>query len=321
MILTIKRAALIIAVSAGISACDSAQIIGGPLEIGAALSNNLLDHGGFERGFGAWRLCSAPDTVTLKSNDTKTASSAVFGAGGCLSQIVPAQANDHMVVNCSALKSGLNWASITFGYLDEDKQPLKTVEAEIPTNSFTNVSATLRAPSNTAFAQVIVYTEEGGEIDDCVLINTQQGLPEELLINSHFEENLTGWQACSHGTVTVENTTATIDNSCLTQKFTASEGLALQLTCDGVKTGTEHAAIGLGFIDRDNQGIALREAVLSTEAGQNPTVALTAPESTAFAQTIIYTEGLVDLSSCSMKEISAEQAISDQAGFDNEAGF
>ncbi len=305
MTLTIKNAALMFAVCTGLSACDALQITGGPLEIGAAQADNLLHHGGFERGFGNWRACSDPQLVKLESNDTNTESSAVLGAGGCLYQVVSAKANDNMVVNCSASKATNNWASITFGYLDANYQPLKTVEAAIPDTSVNNVSATLQAPVDTAYAEVLVYAEDGAEIDDCVLLNTQ-GATSELLINNAFEEDLAGWQACSHGTVSAADAVATITDSCLSQKFTASEGLQLELSCDGYKTGSEHAAVALGFLDSSYQGIALSETPISTAADLMPTVTLTAPATTAFVEAMVYTQGQVDLNNCSLRRPAAE---------------
>ncbi len=301
MTLILKKAALIIAVSTGLIACNSAQITGGPLEIGAAQSNNLLDHGGFERGFGDWRACSDPQLVSLQTNDTRTEGSAILEARGCLYQTVPAQANDNMIVNCNATKSNRDdWTSLTFGYLDANYKPLDTVEEQIMGTAATNVTASLRAPADTAYAEVLIYTESGAVIEDCELINTQRGVSSELLINSHFEEELTAWQACSQGTVTADNAIATVTNSCISQKFTASEGLELQLTCDSYKTGTEHAAVVLGYLDDSFQGIELTEAPISTVEGLFPSVTLTAPADTVYVEAMVYGLGQVDINSCSL---------------------
>ena len=151
---TIKKAALLVAIGTGLTACDATQIIGGPLDIGAAQADNLLSHGGFERGFGEWRACSDPSLISQKTNETDTVSSAILEAGGCLVQTIPAAANDNMVLNCSARKETANWASLTFGYLDVNSEPLKTVEAPIPDTGFTNVTASLRAPADTC----LLYT-------------------------------------------------------------------------------------------------------------------------------------------------------------------
>lgn len=301
MTLTIKKAALIIAVSTGLIACNSAQITGGPLEIGAAQSNNLLDHGGFERGFGDWRACSDPQLVSLQTNETRTEGSAILEAGGCLYQTVPAQANDNMVVNCNASKANRDdWTSLTFGYLDANYQPLATVEEQIIGTATTNVTTSLRAPADTAYAEVLIYTESGAEVEDCELINTQRGVSSELLINSHFEEALTGWQACSQGTVTADNAVATVNNSCISQQFTASEGLELQLTCDSYKTGPEHAAVLLAYLDENFQGIELSETPISTVEGLFPSATLTAPAGTVYVEAMIYGLGQVDVNNCSL---------------------
>jgi len=303
----IKKSALLIAVSTGLAACDATQIIGGPLDIGAAQANNLLSNGGFERGFGEWRACSDPTLVTQQTNETDTVSSALLDPGGCLVQTQPAVVNDNMVLNCSARKDTNNWASVTFGYLDVNQEPLKTVETPIPDTSFSNVSASLRAPADTAFVQVLIYAEDGAEIENCELINTQEGQPFELLINSHFDEDLNGWQACSsNGSATTENGIATITNSCISQKFTAGEGRELELTCDGTKIDEEHAAIALGFLDADSQALEMVETPISIEEGLFPTVALTAPAGTHFAQVLVYTESEVNLNSCSLNFPSAE---------------
>jgi len=164
----------------------------------------------------------------------------------------------------------------------------------------------LRAPANTAFVEVLVYAEDGAEIDNCELINTQAGKPLELLLNGHFEDDLNIWQPCSQGTVTAANGTATISNSCITQDFTAPEGIELELTCDGTKTGESHSAIALGFLDADSQVIAVTETPISDQQGLFPTVALTSPAGTRFAQVLIYTEGEVILNDCSLHFPSAE---------------
>jgi len=303
---TIKKSALLIAVSTALTACDSTQIIGGPLDIGAAQEDNLLSHGGFERGFGEWQACSDPALLSLQTNDTDTESSAILDPGGCLFQTQPATVNDNMVVNCSARKETADWASLTFGYLDANHQPLKSVEAEIPDTAFTNVSASLRAPAGTAFVEVLIYSENGAEVDDCQLINTQANQPFELLFNSHFEEELNGWQSCSRGSTTTANGVATITDSCISQKFTSAEGRALELTCDGTKIGEKHAAVALGFLDSASQALDMIETPISTEEGLFPTVALTAPAGTSFAQAMVYTVGEVNLNSCSLQFQSAE---------------
>jgi len=297
----IKKGALLITVGTSLAACDALQITGGPLDIGAAQANNLLNHGGFEGGFGAWRACSDPQLVNLQSNDTHTISSAMLDAGGCLYQTQPAQANDNMAVSCSARKATANWASLTFGYLDADYQPLKSVEAPIPDANFTNVSATLRAPADTAFVEVMIYAEDGAAVDDCELINTQPNQPFELLINSYFEEGMNGWQSCNHGTAMADSGTATIDNSCISQKFTTVAGTELQLTCDGVKLDDKHAAMALGFLDDNSQPIEMRETPISTQEGLYPTIAMTAPVASTYAQVMVYSEGVANLNSCSLQ--------------------
>ena len=303
---TIKKGVLLIAAGTALAACDATQIVGGPLDIGAAQTNNLLSHGGFERGFGEWQACSDPSLLSLETNDLDTASTAILEPGGCLFQTQRATANDNMVLNCTARKESTDWASVTFGYLDSNFEPLKTVEEPIPDTIFTNVSASLRAPANTAYVEVLIYTEDGAEVDDCELINTAESQPFELLLNSHFDEDLASWQSCGQGTTAAMDGVATITNSCLSQKFTASAGLELQLTCDGTKIGDEHAAVALGFLDSDSEAIEMVETPISTEDGLFPTVALTAPAGTRFLQAMVYTVGEVNLNSCSLHFPSAE---------------
>jgi len=297
----IKKSALLIALGSGIAACDSLQITGGPIAIGAAQAGNLLGNGGFDGGFGDWRACSDPAAVTLDSNEINTEGTARLSAGGCLYQTVPAQANDQMVVSCNASKSGNAWTSLSFGYLDADYQPLGSVETPVTSNLLTEVSASLRAPTNTAFAEVLVYTEEGAVLDDCELINLSEGLPEEFLVNSFFEEGLNGWQSCENGT--------TISGSCISQKFTAYEDVQLSVTCDGVKLDEDHAAVALGYLDMDEQALEMLETPISTEANTFPTVTLTAPASTYFAQVMIYAGGEANLNSCSMKMIESNDDV------------
>lgn len=307
MILTVKKAALIIAVSTGLCACDSLQITGGPLNVGAAQAGNLLDSGGFERGFGNWRACSDPQLVSLENNEERTEGAAIIEAGGCLYQTVSAQPNDTMTVTCNISKAThTNWASVTFGYLDADYQPLDTVEAEIPNTTISAVSATLRAPAHTAYAEVLVYAQDGAEIEDCEL-TAQQGTTLEILVNNNFDEGLEGWTACAQGSATAASAMATVSNSCISQKFTASEGLELLFTCDGHKTGDEHAAVILGYLDADFQGIEVSETQISELEGLNPSVTLTAPSGTKYVEAMVYAEGQADLNSCSLKTPAATE--------------
>ena len=310
----IKKSALLLALGTSIAACDSLQITGAPINspvaIGAAQAGNLLSNGGFNSGsFGDWRACSDPAAVILDSNETNTEGTAELSAGGCLYQTVPAKANDQMVVSCKASRSGNAWTSLSFGYLDADYQPLGSVETPVTSSLLTEVSASLRAPSNTAFAEVLVYTENGAVLDDCELINLSEGLPEEFLVNSFFEEGLNGWQSCENGTTTVDNDTATITGSCISQKFTAYEGVQLSVTCDGVKLDEDYAAVALGYLDMDEQPLEMNESPLSTEANTFPTVTFTAPASTYFAQVMIYAGGEANLNSCSMKIIESNDDV------------
>ncbi len=300
----LKKSALLIAASTTLIACDALQITGGPLDldIGAAQANNLLDRGGFDGGFGAWRACSDPSTVTLSTNDINTVSSAQLSANGCIYQAVPAAPNDFMIASCSARKATNNWASMTFGYLDKDHQPLKTIEAPIPDTNFTTISARLRAPADTAYAEVLIYAEDGAVIDDCELVNMQEGAPAELLINAWFEEGLNGWQACPRGSVTVDNDVANLNESCLSQKFTAYEGAELTVSCNGVKLDDSHTALALGFLDATTQAIEMIEVPITREEGVYPSVTLTAPASTSYAQVMLYTEGEANIRSCSLTQ-------------------
>ena len=216
---TIKKGTLLVAMAIGLAGCDALQITGGPLDFGAAQSGNLLNQGNFDGGFGDWRACSDPAGVVLKTNDDNSESSAQLAAGGCIFQTVPASANDDMVVSCSARKNTNEWGSLTFGYLDANHQPLGSVESQIAGINFSDVTASLRAPTNTAFAEVMIYMQDGGELDDCELINKQAGLPEQLLVNAYFEEDLNGWTSCDTGTASVDNNVATINEGCLRQTF------------------------------------------------------------------------------------------------------
>lgn len=295
------KGALLIAIGSSLAACDALTITDDPLAVGAANTGNLLDQGGFDGSFGAWRACSDPSTVTLQSD--REDGSAELAPSGCIYQTVPAQVNDNLMISCSARKPGTEWASISFGYLDANYQSLKTVEAPITGNNFTDVSADLRAPINTAYAEVVLYAEGGAVVDDCELTNLQAGLPEELLLNGYFEEGIDGWQTCANGSATTDNSTAIIAGSCISQKFTAYEGVQLSVTCDGVKTDANHAAVALGYLDVDSQAIGMSETPLTTQANNFPTVTLTAPANTYYAQVMIYAEGEANLNSCTLKEI------------------
>ena len=80
----------------------------------------------------------------------------------------------------------------------------------------------------------------------------------------------------------------------------------LQLTCDGVKAGEEHAAVALGYLDIADQPIATVEAPLSTEAGTNPSVTLTGPATAFYAQAMIYATGEASVDSCSMQMVEPD---------------
>jgi len=298
---TIKRATLLAAIATGISACDSLKITGEPLNLGAAQDGvqNLLNHGDFDGGFGDWRACSDPSFVTLSTDDANTISTAQLDANGCIYQAVPAKANDNMMFTCSARKSTNKWASISFGYLDENYQPLKTVEEQIPGNNFSDVTASLRAPANTAFAEVLIYTEDGAAVDNCELINTEAGAPAELISNPLFEEGLDGWQTCSRGSVSVANDSATLNSSCISQKFTAHEGLELSATCNANGDGNTHSALALGYLDENFQSLAMDEIPLDNNNGYT-SINLVAPPATRYAQVMVYTEGTANVTGCSM---------------------
>ncbi len=299
----IKKGALLVAVSTTLIGCDALEITGGPLDLGAAQANNLLDRGGFEDGFGAWRACGDPTLVSLQSNNTNTVTSAKIDPGGCLYQSVPAQANDYMIASCSARKSTTNWASMTFAYLDADYQPLKMVETALPDTNFTVVSAQLRAPTDTAFAEVLVYAEDGAVIDDCELVNTQAGMPTEYLLNSWFEDSLNGWQTCATGSVTVSDDVATIDDSCISQKFTSPEDIEFAFSCDGATADNQHAGIVIGYLDGSNQPIGTVEAALPDAQGVQPRLTLAAPSSTAYVQVMVYAEGQANVNNCSLTTV------------------
>ena len=311
MTLTAKfnKGLIVIAASTTLAACDSLVIIGdstgSSLDIGAAQSLNLLDQGAFDGDFGDWQACSDPTAVKLNTASDGTQSGALLSAGGCIFQSVPASANDNMVVTCSARKSTNDWASVTFGFLDENFQPLNKVETPIPTGSnLTNLTAALNAPIDTAFAEVILFAEDGAIIDNCQLVNASEGAPTELLLNPYFEEELNGWHNCSGGIATVDDDTATLLDGCIRQQFTAVEGNELTLSCDGYRTGdSDWAAVALGFLDADLIPVEVSETGIPAEQGTFPTVTLTAPATTGFAEVIVYSQGEAHLNNCSLIQI------------------
>ena len=305
----INKGLIVIAASTTLAACDGLVITGGSsgnaLNIGAAQSLNLLDQGGFEGDFGAWRACSDPTAVTLNTAADGSQNGALLSAGGCIFQSVPASVNDNMVVTCSASKSNNEWASVTFGFLDENFQPLTKVETPIPTGSNpTNLTAKLNAPIDTAFAEVVLFAEDEAVIENCQLVNTSQGAPTELLLNPYFEEELNAWQICSGGTVNVEDDVANLMDGCIRQQFTAVEGNELTLSCDGYRTQeSSWAAVALGFLDSNLIPVEVNEAAIPPEQGTFPSVTLTAPATTAFAEVIVFSQGEAHLNSCSLIQI------------------
>jgi len=286
-----------------LSACDAVQLVNPP-QMGAAIEGNLLTQGSFDDSFGTWTSCGDPALINRIENEQQGTAVAQLQPNACMYQMVSAQENDNMQVSCEARKTDgqvNSWTSMTFGYLDENFDPLKTVEKQIASGNFDRVSAALRAPVDARYAEVLIYTESGAEIDDCEIVNTQAGLPAEILQNPYFEEGIEGWAQCSGGTVDVDNNVATVTGTCIQQKFNATAGLNLTMSCDAVKLDNiGYAAIAVGFLDSNDQPLGTEEVPLTVFSTVAPSISATAPAGASFAQVIVYSQNSTEVKSCSL---------------------
>jgi len=286
-----------------LSACDAVQLIEAP-QTAAAVEANLLTQGTFDDSFGNWVSCGDPTLIDRVENELTGTAIAKLQPNGCMYQMVSARENDQMLVSCQARKTDgqvNSWTSMTFGYLDENFEPLKTVEKRIANSNFDRVSATLRAPVNASFAEVLFYTESGAEIDDCEIVNTRAGTPTEILQNPYFEEGTDGWAQCNGGSVDVTNNVATVTGTCIQQKFNASAGLSLTMSCDAIKLdNVSYATLALGFLDANNQPLTVEEVPLTVFSTVTPSVSAIAPAGTSFAQVMVYSQNSAEVKSCSL---------------------
>ena len=135
-----------------------------------APSANLLANGGFENNLTAWSSCGAT-TLPGVSTDADTGSSALtVNNSGCMYQEFTIEPGTTYSMDCRAKSEDpLFYTSVSLTLLDSNYAALENVELPVETPAFANVTAQLTAPANSRFGSVVLYSDDVGTFDNCVV--------------------------------------------------------------------------------------------------------------------------------------------------------
>lgn len=132
--------------------------------------DNLLTNGDFENNLNSWSSCAASSLVNI-SNDADGGASAVsVREGGCLYQEFLIQPGSTYSMDCRAKsQTAQRYTSMSLTLMNQNYSAVENTEISVETSAFSNFTAQLTAPANGRYGAVVVYSEDVGTFDNCVV--------------------------------------------------------------------------------------------------------------------------------------------------------
>lgn len=151
----------------------------------ASCPGNLVTNGGFEADFNNWSVNGYSDAQLTIANDANSGAKAALlqGAGGVfISQPIAALGGaTYEVSGFGKTTNGGIFSAFGLNFYDQGGNRLDRTFAQVTAANYTETSAAIQAPVNTAFAEVYLYTDGGLDFfadDVCV---TRSGGPTPTL--------------------------------------------------------------------------------------------------------------------------------------------
>ncbi len=275
---------------------------------------NLLANADFEQGTSDWLSCS--DNPVLEISNNSFAGTNALQLEGCTYTEFPVTAGERYDISCAANGNGAGYASITFAFNDDDFVQQGSQELPVTTSDYQTYGTNMLAPPTSTTAALVFYAENGNALFDDCKVNISGDEPAEpveptdptdptdpsepegnLIINSTFEQNQSGWFQCS--------TTSTIARSgdaasgaqalavqgCAFSEFAVNAGQTYRLYCDAKANGSDYASITLSYSDTNYNPLASQEIPLVSAGYQLYTLELNAPPNSIHGALDLYAEG------------------------------
>ncbi|MBX2883483.1 MAG: carbohydrate binding domain-containing protein [Granulosicoccus sp.] len=284
---------------------------------------NLLANGDFESGKAGWFDCGNDANTTVADSSVQGSTSGLrINNGGCLYQEVTATAGDSYTLSCQAERSGANWTIMELSYLDADYNSIQTEIQQINADgSFSAYQLSGTAPSNTAYALTLLYSEDDTIFDNCVLVAGISTEPEpepspgpanpsgtNLLSNAEFESGLTNWNSCASAElVSVSDDSQSgaqalniTGSGCLYQEFPITPGNAYAMSCQAKYTGALYTSITLALMDENYTALQTTEVPVNSTNYGTYNATLTAPTGSRTGTVVMYSEEPGQFDSCTV---------------------
>jgi len=210
--------------------------------------------------------------------------------------------------------------------LDASYTELASESSVVTAADYTAYGNMVQAPANAAFAAVTLYSEGPTYFDSCVVsadsvnpvappITPPVSPPvvplANLLTNSEFTDQKTGWYDCaSEQLTTIEADAQTngnvlkVENSgCIYQEFPVVAGKQYKLQCSAKSEGTQYSSISIQMADATYSQLDSKVSVVAPGQFQTYTSTLTAPATSATSAVTVYSEDITRVASCYVEEI------------------
>ncbi len=148
---------------------DSLTVPGVQPQPNPALTN-LLANGNFESNLNSWNSCATSSLLAV-SGDADTGNSAIsVDNGGCAYQEFAVEPGNTYSMSCRAKSEADQlYTSVSLTLMDSNYAAIENAEVAVTTTTFGDYSAELIAPVNSRFGSVVVYSEDVGVFDNCVV--------------------------------------------------------------------------------------------------------------------------------------------------------
>ena len=283
-------------------------------------NGNIFDNGGFETSLTGWNAC---DPAAMQpSNDAYEGNTALkLNAGHCFYRSAEVTAGQDLVLSCYAkLLSGSAWTGMGMGFSDANRTEISQAPvAVISGTSYARFDSMATAPANATYVSMWFYTDNPVVVDNCTLmLEVAPPEPEptsgNLLNNSGFFyvdpdqpsipfEWLVGCGGTAGRTpnnnIGIPITAYLKDGACLDQSLNANDISALKsndftFACKVNNTGS-YASMSI-FLD----GVAESKVIQPTQGFLTVELTRTAPAQLSNGFVSLYSEGTLNVESCSL---------------------
>lgn len=281
-----------------------------PQTLAPPQGENQVSNSDFEQNLAGWQNCSG-NPVFQSSASSASGSSAAL-VEGCVFTEFRVQPGETYHLSCAANPLASPFSSITLGFNDNDFQSLASQEIEVDQPGYNTYSRQVTAPDLAQWAALVLYAETGGSLFDRCEVLAGSAAPEppsvvspqpieapanNLIANSAFEQDLSGWDSCAANTTIAASTAANSGqqalslNGCAFTEFAVTANTSYRLSCFGQPNDSRYASITLGYSDALFNDLQSQEIPLTGSGYGEYTLDLQAPPNSVNGALTLYADG------------------------------